>query len=174
MSIRLPLKSVAQFTDSNDTGTGSVSGGIPHLLTLPQDLDNAVVKMTASVAGAGVSAIFQTTDDGGTTYYDIARTSIVSNANGTTAQWLNIPVNGHGFRSAVQGQNSVAGATNVGVALQTTGSAAASSLGQYQQSGLPILSQQARVFIVITGNVTSATSNSVVTTVYANSQTPGN
>lgn len=170
MSIRIPLKTVETFTDSNDTGTGSVAGGIPHLFTLPQDCDNVVVKMTASVAGAGVSAVFQTTDDGGTTYYDVARTSIVSNANGTTAQWLNIPISGQGFRSAVQGQNSVAGATNVGVILNTTGSAAASSLGQYQASGLPILSQQGRIFIIITGNVTSAAANSVVTKVMVNSQ----
>lgn len=170
MSIRKPLKTVGTFTDANDTGTGSVAGGIPHTFVLPQDTDNVVVKMTASVAGTGVSAVFQTTDDGGTTYYDVARTSIVSNANGTTAQWLNIPVNGHGFRSAVQGQTSVAGSTNVGVALQTIGSAAASSIGQYQQSGLPLLSEYGRVFIIIDGDVTSAASNEVVTTVSANSQ----
>jgi len=170
MAIRLPLKTVDTFTDSNDTGTGSVAGGIPHVVTIPQDCDNVVVKMTASVSGTGVSAVFQTTDDGGTTYYDVARTSIVSNANGTTAQWLNIPVSGQGFRSAVQAQTSVAGSTNVGVMLNTIGSAAASSLGQYQASGLPLLSPQARVFIIINGNVTSAASNSVVTKVMVNSQ----
>lgn len=170
MAIRLPLTVVGQFSDDNDTGTGSVAGGIPHTFLLPQDCDNVVVKMTASVAGAGVSTTLQTSDDGGTTWYDVARTSIVSNANATTAQWLSVPVIGHGFRSAVQGQNSVAGSTNVGVILQNTGSAAASSLGQYQQSGLPILGRENRVFNIITGNVTSAGSNTLDVTVYTNSQ----
>ena len=99
MAIRLPLKVVETFTDSNDTGTGSVSGGIPHLVTIPQDTDNVVVKMTASVSGTGVSATFQTTDDGGTTWYDVARTSIVSNTPSGYEEWLTIPVEGHGFRS---------------------------------------------------------------------------
>lgn len=170
MAIRLPLQKIASFTDANDTGTGSVSGGIPHTFKIPHDTDNVVVKMTASVAGTGVSAVFQTTDDGGTTYYDVARTSVVSNANATTAQWLNVPVSGQGFRSAVQSQTSVAGSTNVGVALNTIGSAAASTLGQYQASGLPLLSPQARVFILIEGNVTSAASNSITTEVMVNSQ----
>ena len=170
MSIRLPLKTVGTFTDANDTGTGSVAGGIQHPVLLPQDTDNVLLKMTASMKGTGVSAIFQTSDDGGTTYYDVARTSIVSNANNTTAEWLNIPISGPGFRSAVQGQTSVAGATNEAVAFNTIGTAAASSLGQSQVSGLPIMSRQARVFIVIEGDVASAASNEIVTEIKANSQ----
>ena len=170
MSIRLPLKVVETFTDSNDTGTGSVAGMINHLFTLPQDTDNVVVKVTASVAGTGVSAVLQTTDDGGTTYYDIGRTSIVSNANGTTAEWLATGTSTPGFRSAVQAQTSVAGSTNEGVTLNTIGSAAASSLGQSEMSGLPVLSQQGRVGIIINGDVTSAASNEVVTKVLVNQQ----
>jgi len=152
MSIRIPLRSVAEFTDSNDTGTGSVNGIIPHTFELPQDTDNVVIKFTASVAGTGVSAVLQTTDDGGTTYYDVARTSIVSNANATIAEWL------------------AAGTISDGVRI---GSAASSSLGAGSASGLPILSQQGRVGIIIAGDVTSAASNSLVTTVYANSQSAG-
>jgi len=170
MAIRIPLQNVATFTDSNDTGTGSVAGGIPHPFKLPQDTDNVTVKVTASMAGTGVSVVLQTSDDGGSTYYDVARTSIVSNANTTTAQWLNVPVVGHGFRSAVQAQTSVVGSTNVGVALNTIGNAAASSLGQSQVSGLPILGQQARAFVIISGNVTSAASNEVVTKVMVGNQ----
>jgi hypothetical protein len=170
MAIRLPLQTVASFDDSNDTGTGSVSGGIPHVFTIPQDTDNVVVKMTGSVSGTGVSATFQTSDDGGTTWYDVARTSIVSNANSTTAEWLNIPISGQGFRSAVQAQTSVAGSTNVAVALNTVGAAAASSLSHSQNSGLPIMGQAGRIFIIINGDVTSAASNSLVTKVMANSQ----
>lgn len=166
MAIRLPLKAIT-FTNHNEVGAGSAAGVVTNLVTLPQDTDNVVVKLQACTVGGGVSAVFQTTDDGGTTYYDISRTSIVSNANATTAQWLTIPVSGQGFRSAVQGQNSVAGATNVAVILQTTGSAAASALGQYQTTGLPILSQQARIALILTGDLTTS---SITTTVYVNSQ----
>lgn len=168
MSIRLPLKVAASFTDANDTGTGSVAGGIPHPFMIPQDTDNLVVKLTASVAGTGVSAVFQTTDDGGTTWYDVARTSIVS--NGVFPEWLNISTTTPGFRSTVQGQNSVAGATNTAVVLNTIGNAAASTLGQSQMSGMPILSEYARVFIRINGDVTSAASNSIVTEIKVNNQ----
>lgn len=171
MSIRLPLKTVGTQTYTNETGTSSAAGGISVPVTLLQDTDNVVVKLKASTVGGGVSAVFQTTDDGGTTYYDVARTSIVSNTAGNTlAQWINLPVIGHGFRSAVQGQNSVAGSTNVGVILQTTGSAAASTLGQYQQSGLPILSQQGRVFLILTGDHIAATGSSITVEVKVNSQ----
>lgn len=167
MSIRLPLKSVGSFTDTNELGAGSVAGGVPHVFTLPQDCDNVVLKMTASVAGAGVAAIFQTTDDGGTTYYDVASTSIVSNANATTAEWLSVPVVGAGVR-VLQSQTAVTG--SVLSTTRTIGSAAASTLGSGQYSGLPVLSEQGRVFIVITGNVTSAAANSITTKVYTNSQ----
>jgi len=171
MPIRLPLKTVGSFTDANDTGTGSVIGGIQHEVTIPQDTDNIVVKMTASVAGTGVSAVFQTTDDGGTTYYDVARTSIVSDTKAGHAEWLSIPVVGQGIRSQVVGQNSVAGATNEAIALNTIGNTpAASTLGHSQISGLPLLSQQARVFVIIAGDVDSAASNEIVTEVKVNSQ----
>jgi hypothetical protein len=163
MAIRLPLTTVGSFTDANDTGTGSVAGGIPHLFTLPQDTDNVVVKMTASVAGTGVSAVLQTTDDGGATYYDVARTSIVSNANNALAQWISVPVLGGGVSTgATFATGSI---VSMGI-----GSAAASTLGQRAVSGLPILSRQGRVFIRINGDVTSAAANSIVTKVIANSQ----
>lgn len=163
MAIRLPLTVVGQFDDDNDTGTGSVAGGIPHTFLLPQDCDNVVVKMTASVAGTGVSTFLQTSDDGGTTWYDVARTSIVSNANSTTAQWLSVPVIGGGVAT---GKTFATGSiVSMGI-----GNAAASSLGQQQVSGLPILNREARVFNVIAGDVTGAASNSWDVTVYTNSQ----
>lgn len=170
MSIRLPLQTVVSKSYTNETGTSSVGGLIPITFQLPQDTDNVVVKMTASTIGGGVSALFQTTDDGGTTYYDVARTSIVSRAAGGAEQWLNIPITGQGFRSAVQGQTSVVGSTNVGVALQTIGSALGGSLTQYQTTGLPLLSQQARVGLILTGNHTAGTGSGITVEVKANSQ----
>ena len=164
MAIRLPLYVVGSFDDSTETGVNSVAGGVPHTFTIPQDTDNVVVKLTASVAGTGVSATFQTTDDGGTTWYDVARTSIVSNANGTNAEWLSIPVNGQGLRSSsVVATGSVVGGG-------TIGAAAASTLSSKSSSGLPLLSQQGRVFVILNGNVTVATANSIVTQVKVNSQ----
>jgi len=97
--------------------------------------------------GGGASATLQTTDDGGTTWYDVARSSIVSNANGTTAEWL-------------------AGGTVVDA--NAIGSAAASSLGGAAVSGLPILSQRGRVFLRYGAAITSIISETVE--VMANSQ----
>lgn len=168
MSIRLPLKILLDQNNSTEVGSGpaSVSGGIPYLFTIPQDTDNIVLKLRASVLAGGVSATLQTTDDGGTTWYDIARTSIVSNANATTAEWLSAPVMGLGFRPT-QGVASVGTGTAVSV-LSTTGRAGASTLSQKEFSGLPILSQLGRVFMRYDSGVTSVISERI--TVSANSQ----
>lgn len=155
MSIRLPLQTVLDYNDAGQTGASSVAGGVAKTFTIPQDTDNVVVKLTASVIAGGVSATFQTTDDGGSTWYDVSRSSIVSNANNTTAEWLNIPISGQGFRSQVVAQTSVAGVTNTPIALNTIGAAAASSLGVAQTSGLPIMSPTARVFLRYTAAVSS-------------------
>lgn len=166
MAIRFPLQTVAQFTDANELGAGSVAGGVNHAFQIPQDIEGLVVKFTASVSGAGYSTTLQTSDDGGTTYYDVARTSIVSNANNTTAEWLAIPLVGFGMPStSVVATGSVLQAGGIG-------SAAASTLSSGEMSGLPILGIQARLITRITGNVTSAAANTAVSTVYANSQGP--
>lgn len=168
MSIRLPLKTVLDVDLASEVGAGSVAGGVAKTFSLPQDCDNVVVKFTASTVGAGVSCFLQTTDDGGTTWYDVARTSIVSNANNTTAQWLSVPVLGFGFRSTVKAQTSTVGSTNVGVALNATGAAAASTLGSLELSGLPIMSQYGRVFFKTEAAVSANALSRVV--VSANSQ----
>lgn len=164
MSIRLPLQNVLNAVGGNELGVGSVAGGIAYPFLIPQDTDNVVVKFTASVVG-GYSATFQTSDDGGTTYYDVARTSVVSNANNTTAEWMSIPVIGAGVNP------QVISTVNAGSVLGgTVGSAAASTLGNRQVSGLPILGPQNRIFVRITGNVTSAAANAYNAQVKVNSQ----
>lgn len=150
MSIRLPLKTILSYNDAGQTGATSVAGGVAQNFTLPQDTDNIVVKLTASVIAGAVSATVQTTDDGGTTWYDVARTSVVSNANNTTAEWLSIPVISSGVNPTVKST-----ANSGSILGGTIGSAAASTLGSRQISGLPILSQQARVFLIYTSAVTS-------------------
>lgn len=149
MSIRLPFETVKSYNDVGNVGASSVAGGVAVPFMLPQDTDNVVVKLTASIVGGGVSATFQTTDDGGTTWYDVARTSVVSNANNTTAQWLSLSTLGVGMRTGVNQNNSIISA---GI-----GSAAASTLGGQQFSGLPIMSQQNRVFLQYTAAVSANT-----------------
>lgn len=151
MGIRLPLTTVLDYNDVPQTGAGSVAGGVAQTFILPQDTDNVVVKLQASVIAGGVSATFQTTDDGGITWYDVARTSIVSNTGQsvlggghTNAEWLSIPVVGLGVRTAQAG--SVFG---------STGSAAASILASKTVSGLPIMGQLNRVFLQYTAAITS-------------------
>lgn len=164
MSIRLPLQGVGNFIGGNELGAGSVAGGIAYPFLVPQDTDNIVVKFTASVVG-GYSATFQTSDDGGATYYDVARTSVVSNANNTTAEWMSIPVITTGVNPQVI--STVNGGSVLG---GTIGSSAASTLGSRQVSGLPILGPQNRIFVRITGNVTSAAANAYTAKVSLNSQ----
>lgn len=138
MSIRLPLRTVLDTDLAGEVGAGSTLGGIAKTFVLPQDTDNVVVKFTASTVGAGASVFFQTSDDGGTTWYDVARSSIVSNANNTIAQWMSIPTISSGVHT---GQNKASSILSVGI-----GAAAASSLGVQEVSGLPIMSQVNRVF----------------------------
>lgn len=152
MAIRLPLQGVLDRDDAGQTGATSVAGGVAYPFQLPQDTDNVVVKLTASVIAGGVSAVFQTSDDGGVTYYDVARTSIVSNANNTTAEWLSIPVIGVGAGNVA---TSVVATGSVVSFNTTTGSAGASTLGQKAATGLPILGIQNRIFLRYTAAVSS-------------------
>lgn len=170
MSIRLPLQTVLDYNNTVEQGAGpsSVNGGVAKNFTLPQDTDNVVVKFQASILAGGASVTFQTTDDGGTTWYDVARSSIVSNANATTAVWLSIPV------VTDSGTNTVASlvATGSVIAVNTVGSsAAASTLSQQTTSGLPVLSQQARVFLRYGSAVTSIISERVKVMVNSQSAT---
>lgn len=150
MSIRLPLTTVLDVTQT-DQGTGSLAGGWAYPFKLPQDTDNCVLKFTPSVTAGGVSVIFQTSDDGGTTYYDVARTSVASN-NLTGPHWATIPViQGPTVRASVVAVGSV-------IAVNTIGPSNASTLstsGGAMYSGLPVLGLQNRAFVISTGNATA-------------------
>ena len=131
-----------------------------------------MVKFTASVMAGGASATLQTSDDGGTTWYDVARTSIVSNAPNQNAQWLSTPVIGIGVRTGFISPASLVGAVGsivgFGSVYSAIGQSPASGLGQLEVSGLPILGRNARIFLRYTAAVTSIISERV--TVYANNQ----
>lgn len=149
MGIRFPLTTVLNYNDAGQTGATSVAGGVAKTFTIPQDADNVVVKLTASVIAGGVSATLQTTDDGGTTWYDVSRTSVVSNANNTTATWCNGMTTGGGIATA---QNGFPTASLLSVGIRNT---AASALAANQVSGLPLLSNLGRVFLQYTAGVSS-------------------
>lgn len=179
MGIRFPLKNVLGYNQTTENGAGvavgnaSTAGGVAKTFTIPQDTDNVVVKLTASIKGGGVSATFQTSDDGGTTWYDVARTSIVSNAGAATgtAEWLSVPVVGIGARTntaigSVIIADSVIAAN--GASYGAIGSSAASSLGVKAVSGLPIMGTYNRVFLRYTAAITSIINEGVQ--VYANSE----
>ena len=168
MSIRLPLSTLLDVNNTTirATGPASTAGGVAHAFLIPQDTDNIVVKFTASVMAGGASATLQTSDDGGTTWYDVARTSIVSNAIAENAQWLSTPVIGIGVRTST-GIASVGGGVHTSV-YSATGQSPASGLGQLEVSGIPILGRNARIFLRYTAAVTSIISERI--TVSANSQ----
>lgn len=164
MAIRLPLTTVLSSNNNDEVGAGSVNGVVSIPFTLPIDMDNLVVKMSATMAGGGVSAQLQTTDDGGTTWFGVARTSIVSAATGDAVQWLSVPVSGFGVRSAsIVSTGSIVAGGNIGNSAPST----LSFGGGY--TGLPILSQQARIVLQLQAGVTSS---SILTQVKVNSQAP--
>jgi hypothetical protein len=152
MGIRFPLKTVLDYNDAGQTGATSVAGGVAKTFTIPQDTDGIVVKLQASVIAGGVSVYLQTTDDAGTTWYDVARTSVVSNTGLSSglqrAEWLSVPVAGGGV--ATGATFATGSIVSMGI-----GQAGASTLGARQVTGLPILSQTGRVFLQYTAAITS-------------------
>jgi len=139
MAIRLPLN---KYT-VNDSGTSSVATGTIKTFQLPQDTDNVVVKLRASVTGGGVSAYLQTSDDGGTNWYDNARTSVISNG----VDWATV---------TTQPTPTAIGSAN------------ASTLGIKAVSGLPIMGQAAR--LVLSYSAAGTANTVVVAEVIANNQ----
>lgn len=145
MAIRIPLQTVLDAT-TTDLGAGSVAGGYAFPFKIPQDTDNVIVKFMPSVLTGNASAYLQTSDDGGTTYYDVARTSVITLANNQNAHWISAAVINAGQRTGVIQQASVL--------VAGIGASAASTLGSQQVSGLPIMGIQNRVFVVIGGGIT--------------------
>lgn len=163
MAIRLPLQTVLDYNDSGNTGATSV---VSKTFMLPQDLDNVLVKIpVASINGTNPTAdvYLQTSDDGGTTFYDVLHmptvTGTVTNAS---ALWGSAPVNGMGIRSF---SASVGGMASI---LQITGNASVRGLAAGQVSGLPILGQFGRVQISYGGTI--AANNGLQVQVKTNSQ----
>lgn len=181
MSIRIPTQVVLDktFGPSTTPGSASVAGVEAQTFILPQDVDNVMMKWyQASISGSGtVSLLFQTSDDGGSTFYDVARTNTYTSANGATsilngtAEWLSIPIISNGQTSRFTTSLMTAGSL-IGVSVGVTGKAASSTLTAGQLSGLPILGTVNRVCLVYTGAIT--TNDGVKVKVLANSQASAN
>lgn len=172
MGIRFPLKAVLSYSNQVEQGGGpaSVAGGVAKTFTLPQDTDNVLVKLAASVKGGGVSATFQTSPDGGTTWYDVQRTSIVSNTPSGFEEWLSIPTINPGQRTSqiiasVVATGSVVSFGSVNTAI---GNSPASTLSVKEISGLPVMGPYNRIFLRYTSAITSVINEAV--TVYANNE----
>ncbi len=164
MSIRIPI-TIKDYNNTTETvapGNNSVLGGFAVPFVLPQDTDNVVVKYQTSTVGGGASALFQTSDDGGTTWYDVARTSVVSNATAANPAWLSVSTISPGISAGIV----LAGGTSV--VSQVIRTTSASTLGANAVSGLPILGLQNRVFIQYGAALTSVKSERV--TVLVNNQ----
>lgn len=164
MAIRLPFRNILSVDDGlTATGPASTAGGVANAFLLPQDCDNVVVKYHASIMGGGASLIFQTSDDGGSTWWDVQRTSIISNGASTLGEWLSIPVATLGIRTGVVVTSVVATGSvqSFGSVMTVVGRAGASTLAQGAVSGLPIMGVNARTFRVYTSAVTSIISESI-------------
>lgn len=169
MSIRLPLTTVLDYNDTGNTGATSV---VSKTFNIPQDTDNITVKIpVASINGTNPTAdvYLQTSDDGGTTYYDVLHlptvTGTVANAN---ALWGSAPVITMGIRSSAAPVASAAGGTTQTSILQITGNASVRGLAAGAVSGLPILGLQNRVQISYGGTI--AANNGLQVQVKVNNQ----
>lgn len=146
MSIRKPLTTVLDYNDTGNPGNTSI---VSKTFNLPQDTDEVVMKVqVASIVSTGgtVDVFLQTTDDGGTTWFDVANirptyTVVSSTVNivNATAMFAAVPVAGSGAKA-----NS-----------SVTGTSQASTLAANQYSGLPILDTFGRITIKYTGTVTT-------------------
>ncbi len=181
MSIRIPTQTVLDktFGPSTTPGSASVAGIEAQTFILPQDVDNVLMKWyQASISGSGtVSLLFQSSDDGGLTFFDVARTNTYSSSNGATsilngtAEWVSIPVISNGQTSKFTSSLMQTGSL-IGVSVGVIGKAASSTLAAGQLSGLPLLGTTARVAVIYTGAIT--TNDGIKVKVLANSQASAN
>ncbi len=155
MSIRFPLQTVLDYNDSGNVGATSV---VSKTFTIPQDTDNIVLKVPlASISGTApvVDVYLQTTDDGGTTYYDVAHLGIPTTVTSsvlsvTLAKALFVSQATIGNEGSVMSSPSMRGTV------------------VNQGTGLPILGTLGQVQIAYSGTI--ATNNNMQVQVKVNSQ----
>lgn len=136
MSIRVPLKTVQQITD---TTTSGVTG---YTVILPQDTDSVVLKFyTGTFTGTNptMDVYVQTTDDGGTTWYDCGNLGQITAAvSAQNARWAEFRFIGSAPRTQ-------------GASVLAIGACAASTATSSQYTGLPLLSNVMRIYFKLGG-----------------------
>lgn len=149
MSIRFPtqiLLDQTMVTSSGIDNTGTI--------ILPQDTDNVTVLTWAPTLGATTDDIyFQTSPDGGTTWYDMGNVQHTATSVQQNARIAMFSTSG-----AIDRSNQ---ATNSAI-----GAAAASTIGANLYAGVPIMGQAFRVSHKIGGSG----SNSIRVQVLCNNQ----
>lgn len=144
MAINKPTQTLLDVTNT-DLGAASLIGGYAYPFQVPSDVTTIAVRFRPSVLVGHMGVILQTSPDGGTTFYDVARTSTMSLAYAANAQFLVGSSIAPGMNPRVGGGPSVLGGA--------IGAATASSLGSQQVSGLPLLGQTNRLFMILGGSV---------------------
>ncbi len=140
--LRQPLLNLA-------TSTLNTTGSQTDIFVFPfQDFDGVIAKLTVATLTATSSGSYtvylQTTDDGGTTWFDMQASTVVNSASTTTnaaSQWFTVPVVPTYF---------------VNKPTLSDGTLTAAS------SGIPLLSNQLRVKWAVSGTVTTVLGAKVV------------
>lgn len=154
MGIQIPLKNIKSITDTATSST------VSYPFLIPQDTTGVVVRVYTGATFSGTSptadVYFQTSEDGGTTWRDCVHfTQITAARSLQNAEFQPVPVIG------ITGTVGTSGFTS---------SVAASTLAASKVSGLPILSQQNRIFLSYGGTI--GTNSGINVDVLANSQDP--
>lgn len=134
MAIRLPQQTVFSQDLSISSGTSA------SLVQLPQDTDNVTAVVWCTTLGATSSDVyFQTSYDGGSTWFDMANTQFLGTVVQSLARIMNFSgVGAKAKTGAVTGSN--------------IGNAPATSTLTNNYTGVPLLGQLMRVMHVIGGS----------------------
>lgn len=150
MAFASPSASARKILSVTDTAT---TGTATYNFTIPQDSDTLVAKFwtntfTPTTTNAAQVTI-QTTEDGGSTWRDVAACTIQAAINNDKAHFAQIPCIGSATRGVSQWVGSVAAST---LALAATASVVTGTT-----SGLPMMGTLGRVYINYTGTITANT-----------------
>lgn len=152
MAFQSPSPTSRSVVAVHDTAT---SGAVAYNFTLPQDCQNAVAQvwLDSAWSATGSAQVFiQTSNDGGTTWYDVAMvqvgTSVATYVGKFYSHFIPLALLGgsdHGISNYV---GSVAAST------LSTGAAVAASING-TLSGLPMMGTLGRVYLIYSNTITT-------------------
>lgn len=164
MSIRVPNSPVLDWHSS-------IASAVTDATTvqLPQDTDAITVAVSSSVFGlTTLQAFFQTTPDGGTTWFDLGSTPVITGTTGpTTVTAAQAPYIAHFDSVGARGFENSPSVVAVGsIVNKGINQVSSSAIGAGAYSGVPLLSRLFRVFLKATGTGAS----DIRTQVYVHNQ----